>query len=559
MRRLVLALAVVGALSVAGTTIKRGPGPGDGVGVPGLSGGVATDSTIEFIYEMDHFLDYEGLPKFYFSEGTAGGELPVGVDTNPCTKEQPCRTIDRMEVIADRGKAHIILDADDDWDLAADWTAGGGDSTILVSDPANCVEPGRACVIFSSSSFRPGPVVAATGQSGRARITCTNSPAGTLNGLFVFGATSDRGWMGIENIEFNDCPKSVAFGTLDLVRTQDSVVGPSKIVGLNLKTVTGVRGADADGGQNDFYTSHSGAGVGVMLNSEAFIENSGVGYAADLFDASTGDMIIIGRSELFSLDVDGSWFGAQSESPNASAEIVMVGHTINDRLATANAFGVSMQHSGAAGVTHRIFLADVTINGFTGANGTNIQTVGASNNVATETVQLFRTTFRNFVFGAVSFIPLNLASNWTGRCMLIDNGVAGFLTAFWINSTGRANSIYTGTTFDFEGLQDNEAAGTHYTIFNDNSATAALADAAAPASWNVFQTNSIESGAGADGDPFGTMTNHFACNSADCLNRCSAANTATWAFARHEIPSFVLGTPVRGLQLGGRRSHFGAR
>lgn len=525
--------------------------------IPGLIGNTATDATISYIYALEHFRAYPDHPRFYFSEGTANsaaelldGALAVGVDTNPCTMDRPCRTIDKMEQVANRGNVHIILDKYDDWDLAADWTAGGGDGSITMNDPPDCTSPNEACVVFSSTAFSP---------LNRARLTCTLAPATSTLGLFDWKVTSDRGWLALENIELNNCPASIVGPVLDMIRNGDSVVGPGKIVALNIKMVTGVRGSDLDAGQNDFYTSHSTDSVGVLLNSEPFIENSGVGYAADLFDASRGDMIIIGQSELYSLDVDGSWFAAQSESPTLSSEIVMIGHTIIDRIGFANSYGISMQAGGAVGVSHRIFLADVTIANISGANGAGVQTLNSANNVSSMFASLFRVTMRGINgWALIGQVSPGLVHTFFGRCVMFDELVAGFLNVFETNVVGRAASDKTGTQIDLEGLFDNEAAGTHYTLMTDNYATAALADAAA-ANYHVFDTDSIDSGAGANGDAYGTLLNQSACNSADCRNRCGANKFGDWTFARYEIPKIVLGTSVKSLHLGGTAKHYGAR
>ena len=289
------------------------------------------------------------------------------------------------------------------------------------------------------------------------------------------------------------------------------------------------------------------------------IENSGVGYAADIFDASRGDMIIIGQSELYSLDVDGSWYGAQNENNAISNELVMVGHTIIDRIGVANSYGISTQAGGAAGVSHRIFLADVTIANISGANGAGVQTITSANNAASMLVSLFRTTMRGISSWALlGQVSPGLVHTFRGRCVLFDELAAGFLNVLYANVAGRAASDYSGTLIDLEGLYDNEAAGTHYVLMNDNYATAALADAAA-ANYHVFDTDSVNSGAGANGDAYGTLLNQSACNHADCRNLCAASKTVDWTFERYEIPKIVLGTAVKSLHLGGTAKHYGAR
>lgn len=555
----VLVLLALAALLAGSTAYIPEGGSGDG-GPPGMVGNTATDETIQYIYHLEHFQDLPDYQRYYFSEGTAGGVYGVGADTNPCTEALPCRTVELMTALANRGQVHIILDADDDWDLAADW---GTANDIEISNADDCTNADEACVIFSSSSFSP---------SNRARLDCTNivEPAGP--GLFLWGddTTGTHGWLAVENIEFNNCPPSLT-STYDLMRNAGT--GAARMIGLNLKVVDGTKGSDGDSGQNDFFTSHSAGGdggVGIFLNTETFVADAGTGYAADTFDATNGDMIVIGRSEIYSLDADGA-ANCIAGNHTPGNEIVFIGHTCNDRLGAQLTNGILINYAQAVGAASRMFIADVTFIGYGGGaiGGTQSSAVttnqGGTNHAGTSmTVQIFRTTFSGFEQGigeTGAGIPANNTYSVQGRCLLMENPTATGRFINMYNGSGRSAADMTGITIDVQGIYDDEPNGVDYNFAGTTYNTAPLADAGLAATQHVFDTNSADSGGdGVNGDQFGTLASQYTCNSATCMQACSESTTSNWTFARYSIPRFVLGREVTKLSLGGQvTGHVGSR
>ena len=65
-----------------------------------------------------------GWRDYYFSS-EAGGQFPLGVDTNPCTAAAPCLTKHKIKDLLAPG-VRIILDHDDDFSIAAFWTGNNG-------------------------------------------------------------------------------------------------------------------------------------------------------------------------------------------------------------------------------------------------------------------------------------------------------------------------------------------------------------------------------------------------------------------------------------------------
>lgn len=520
----------------------------------GLVGSTGTDQTIEAIYQLRHFQRYPNYPQFYFSDGDADVvSLPAGVDTNPCTKYLPCRTIDKMEQVLQRGQVHVILDSNDDWNLAADWTAGGGDHSVVILHPSSCSGIGsdQPCFVISATSFSP---------SNRARIDCTLAPAG-VDQQSLFGLEMERqthGWGAIENIEFFNCPADPTV-ELDILRTRNDDPGGSSSswVSLNLKSVDGVRGVPV-GNRNEFLSGAVSRGVHVGLNLEAFVANVGVGYAGSLLDFSSGSAILIGRSELYSADADASAtlvLGSDGTTPLSSytTDFVLIGHTLTNRSGVAASVGIDWYWRS---IPLGFLLADLTVSGFTGATdiGARLRSSSVGTYVSV-TGKLFRTTFRD---NTTHFATLSTADETVsidGSCLLFDgHGAADFTFT---------NPFHLGTeaqTLNFRGLYDDDPAGDHYTVNVTNYATALLATAAGAPQLSLFQSNSVESGGvGVDGNAFGTLTNHLACNNADCLSQCAASERATYSFRNDGIPPLVLGTKVTGLNLGGTYRNFGGR
>lgn len=535
--------------------------------VPGLRGNTATDPTIAYIYAMQHFEAYPDYQRYYFSEGTAGGFYPAGSDANPCTEALPCRTIEKMTALLNRGQVWIIMDAGDDWDLAADW---GTANDITVTDPPACtgMDPSEACDVVSSSSFSPAD---------KFRLNCANivEPAGPGLWEWVDNDGIDHGWLAVENVEMTGCPPTINGSTdFDLFRT-DGVGGPSKMVILNATVLDGVHGSDASNGQNDFYTSHAvsadglRSGVGVFLNANAFVANSGVGYAADTFDATNGDMIVIGNTELYSLDTDGPWDCFRGNNA-AGAEYTFIGHTCNDRQGIQLQSAVLNNYAQQAGAASRLFLADLTFKGWDGGtiggtqSGDVITNVGGVNFANTSMyIQLFRDTFSGFEQGigeTGAGIPGNDTYTVQGRCLLMENPTATGRFINMYNGSGRSVGDMANITIDVQGLYDDEPNGVDYNFVGNTYNTAPLADAALGPSQHVFDTASFDSGGdGVNGDAFGALAGQLMCNTTDCLKQCSADNVSNWTFVRWEIPKVVLGTPIKSLSLGGNVRNFGSR
>jgi len=379
----------------------------------------------------------------------------------------------------------------------------------------------------------------------------------------MFGLGADvliYGWGAIENVEFEDCPKLITMD-YDMVRTRFNF--SSAWVTLNLKSVDGVWGAEGTS-RNDFLAGSATTALHsqiVALNTEAFVRDSMVASSAQLFEFSEGHAILIGRSELYSLDVDAYaslvHFGTSGQE-GVVTEATVIGHTIrgNPGITFSTGVLVSKARTGLSS-----FLADLTFSGFT---ATGSRALGLdSNHVAVGTPPirnygLFRISTHDATAGVAATVSVNETLTIDGRCLLIDGFGAADLVFSLTNFVGEPTLSQVDVTLS--GLYDDEPAGNHYNLFGAFYITAAAASAAAPNDLSFFQTDSDESGgAGVDGSAFGALAPQLACNSPDCLAKCGESTVVSHTFSNLGIPAIVLGTRITGLQLGGAIRNFGAR
>ena len=243
------------------------------------SASTATDATFSCLKSLPAYSALPSFPTFYFSsEDGASDFLPQGNDSNPCTLEAPCRSVEKMGAVASTGQVHLIIDVDtwddfEDFDpdgiLDGEYGIGysffgeadpcgvpGDDACIIVSgmDPTGASRPTIDCSTPAEPSHGLGDGVA------RNNSKYPDPPKLSSSGSFFFATADsnvveDVGWLAVENIIVKNCPEWSTNG--QYTPASVSVAGKGKVSLLNVdvidhvgkSNVGGIWGADGNTGR----------------------------------------------------------------------------------------------------------------------------------------------------------------------------------------------------------------------------------------------------------------------------------------------------------------------
>jgi hypothetical protein len=229
----------------------------------------ATNQTFHCLKNLPAYSALPALPTFYFSsEDGANDFLPQGDDSNPCTLEAPCRTVEKMGAIAAGGQVHLIVDVDT-WDDFEDFDPDGelngeyGIGYSFFDNPNPCGASGDdACVIVSGMDFTgarrptfdcstPAEPTRGLGDGvARNNAKYPDPPKLNSSGAFFFagtgpGVTEDVGWLAIENVIVKNCPEWSTTGPYNPASV--TVYGKGKVSLLNTDVIDHVGKANVGG------------------------------------------------------------------------------------------------------------------------------------------------------------------------------------------------------------------------------------------------------------------------------------------------------------------------
>lgn len=267
----VLSVSTLASLTLGGLSAHANVCPSDG--------STATDATFECLKSLPSYGALPAFPTYYFSsEDGPNDYLPQGDDANPCTQNEPCRSVEKMGAIAANGQVHLIVDVDH-WDDFEDFDPDGvlngeyGIGYSFSSGPDPCGVPAdEACVIVSgmdaTGTSRPTfdcsiPAEANRGLGdgvARNNAKYPNPPRLTGSGAFLFAnaskTTTDHvGWLAVENVIVKNCPEWATNGSYNPASV--AVYGKGKISLLNVDVIDhvgktnvgGIWGADGNVGR----------------------------------------------------------------------------------------------------------------------------------------------------------------------------------------------------------------------------------------------------------------------------------------------------------------------
>lgn len=400
-----LLLAAALLLLTAGKPVKRGPGARES-GTVLVENGYLTDAGAEAIYSLPFFTDPPNLPKFYFS-ADATGFLALGVDTNPCTIEEPCRSLTKAAQLSNTGNAWIVLDDGDVWEQADDWgpvgcAFGATCNQKFTLGPFNQCKGGEEelCVIWSDFDLNPltgPPSTTAT----RPTIDCGTGNVDINDRLFelhndVYAGGDDDGWAGFANMQTLTCPDSAADDTGDIFACQGGAGTGCGLLLLNWNS------PGISGNLNEVITHHnSNYHNSIALNLECTITDPLAADGAICVYGLGGSYYLIGDTHLRSTVASLSGINV-IRAGHVNNSLFVMGHTISCVAGGGGiSKGISVDNANAAFDTvafdgkRYTAIVDVTIDGCSGASDYGIQTnmnvVPTSGNLL-DIVRIFRPT-----------------------------------------------------------------------------------------------------------------------------------------------------------------------
>lgn len=210
-----------------------------GGSVPGLAGNTGNDLTLDYLYGLKTF---ESLPaswdRFYFSDD-AGGLLPAGNDSNPCTEAAPCLSAAKMDALLNLQQVVIVLDAglwDDPADELAGWTGFDFDNSGCGSEAG----PGA-----NSMTDEPCAFMVPYDPNQPARFDCAAFSGSVDMKFWLQTRGNGSGYLGVAGALTDRCPEDA-----DAAGTSEWGVHVSRVGCLHGPAGTRTRAALALGREN---------------------------------------------------------------------------------------------------------------------------------------------------------------------------------------------------------------------------------------------------------------------------------------------------------------------
>jgi len=437
-------------------------------------------------------------------------------------------------------------------------TSGGvglhtvGQDNSIADNPftPDCADQDRICTLIESEF--PESRFTIDGN----RFDSNHDEASDTDGMFVSAGAGD-GWLGVQNVNVQNLA-SDNFSTA-------TTGGGAKLVALNTRA-TGVRNgaesrSDTSIFSNNCYTSHGvSAGTIIVLNgadSESRSTSSSGGSCVALTQLQKN--IFIGQGMY--LQSEAVAVGQYPVSINIG-DVVFIGAHFKG----GPSFGGAVQLHGLGGVAARSRLQIArSVLETTNVGNNNILLINNDEANDPHDVLLYEVTWKGRGRG-ITVDSLSATGNSIfGRYLLMDN-LDWWLATF--DATAHDNSTLD---IQFSVYDDEDGVGdaNEFVINGFGALTLSAAQTlvnAESATWSSFWTNSVNSGAGADGTQWGTDTVFQRCQSGQlCFEAAAAQQSYTIDLKTIYgtdpddscIPADVMGRRICALSL--QPIHYGAR
>jgi len=475
------------------------------------------------------------------------GELVPGVDTNPGTMDAPFRSITQANLLmVDGGPMHRIWDTDR-WLTYGATTDWGTDKGLLIPDAKSCVGNEDVCLVDSGIDF--------TGAT-RPLFDCLNVTSPIQDGIWQdLRATVQSGWWLVQNFRTENCPNTDTTGQ-DIIQAGFS--GPAaRTVFLNIDVPR------AQGANNSIYEVHGGMHTAINVTGSFRVGSASDGY---VFNLITGDALFISRSRFVTSDVPTTTakvfvLNPQSQGTSTSSNMTIIGPTLFSAVGATNASQIVAIQTDLSNLNYTsatLTLIDTFLYGASSATGIGIMIEPDYADFLVN-LRMFRTTLAD---NRYSIIGQNqtadppadgISVRVYGRCVLMDEYPATH-SIMTINNTGAAESAWD---FNIEGITDDDETANSFFMgtqgnIGDLAGVQALTTPNAGAGFtNFFETGiNFDSGAGADGNQFGTPgTTVGQCDDdMECWKACTTQWIEPFTNGLY-IPKAVLGAKIVGLSL----------
>lgn len=489
--------------------------------------GMGTEETLKVLYDLKRLkapTRTGGFTTIYVSS-QAGGDYPIGVDTNIGSADLPIKTLDRVqEIITERGCGlEFVFDGGDVW-TGSDLGSGADAITTTCT-----TYPDEIAIYLRSSD-----------PDSRATFDCTGS---TVSAAALFGAdaATDGGWVVIEGFYAQNC-----------VTDNFDTTNAAKMLLVN-------SGADrVSGNGNQIFTSH-GTSTILALNVFGSVDNAGATSANIATPVLTSDITIISDNKFYA-DSGATGAGLFTTGSDGGTLWLIGVEATKTAATTGEIRGIGTDPG--VGVTSTVVVARALFHDL-GTGGTTAAMYLKGNNAgAISAVSVYETTFATMEYGIVAQ-PTDADGfvNLYGRCIILDE---------------IDKEMFSNSTYSADMLVDIQ-----YSIYDDDDAVngwrvdgsgvgGAVADLAAayaivgPVGDNTspnFFTNSTEgTGIQWDSSGVGTQANVTPMNGCnpnmECWGACDVEYTLTFPTA---IPDFVLDTEIQYITLGGTDGNAGGR
>ncbi len=559
----------------------------------GITNGTATDATIDFARAMTAIqTDLSGFKHYYFS-ADAGGSMPVGDDTGPCSQQEPCLSLMKVhQLLFSQKKIVAVMDSGDEWNndgdpaVADDWFATGiltnsvfeeesSSEGRLDLQPACATDSDELCLAIIGSD--PDP-------ANPWKINCTDTDYNTL----VIGSSSPDGWTAFVNLELVNCPDA----NLDIIATctaddtpfgccTGSSAGSCVLDGHDVARVDdgklyllNVTAAEAVGISNQPYTAHSAGADAcqtIMVNM--------VGHSLDDGNTAESSQAFAPVNDCAAIDINGTWSVADVQDSSSDLQVART-------TGASSAFHVNskfyFEGTAVAGIDRVIYnfnrtdnaggeltlIRSFLYNAQNEVTSTAIRYTPGSSAADTSSVRLQNVTIID-VSRALQVSGIHASDNALlyGRCLLIDRMDAPTgLDDFMLDV---ATNFDTGLVVDIQKVWKDDSGNrdsyildtTQYKCADDGGTCAVDASAQLtdniPVNWvHAFSDTGTIQGTISEVNSDTVKTG--ACGvGRTCEAVCDIVYTEQLPALLPTIPAFVFGSAVTAWQTGGLNRNMG--